>query len=819
MHDIGRHFRLESQGRNPALAFAAILMVFGAVASFSQRRTDGLITKSTGLSNSSGAAATPQLYQVMYFLSEGNFLANDSLAQLHYAADSAMQLKVLHKTNVLTFNSLGLQYKAIQYTIDGWLFVCLCGRQHNCLTHTCESVLQPLGLGGADEGTVSLKLHTAVMPGQQVILHTSFIGSLSSGLTRSAAFNYTDPSTLATHSQVLVGASLEPYGARRMLPCFDFPNYKANFSISLQAPANLVALSNMAEAKAQPGVEPGTTMHTFETTPKMSTYLIGVTVGRMASTSAISSSGKNVSVWSVPSLAEQHSVALQAAVQGTDFYESYTGVVLPMKKMDLMAIPGKRGAVENWGLIQFDERRLLFNEATEGAYGRWLAADVVCHELGHQWFGNYVTCQDFDNIAVNEGLASFMEYKCLAAAFPEMPQAALFQLASTPHGEDIGVHEGPRSLAMGADGTPLVKPLLSTDPGFLQYHPEISYSKTAAVLRMLEAFWDSAGENTFQEGIKILMQRYGLGLAALDDVFVALLDGAKTTISAGQEAKSSKHSKLFSVPAGDALQMLHAWITQPGLPLLQLSSNNSMPPVLTQSRFCDWGEFTADDPFLNDLASTWYVPVAVGGGMGSPAVTGNTENAWFEFSNQSQVVDSINSSAGGFNLNAGGSGYYRVQYSPPHQQNLIAALSNITSTDGDSLPVLLQANAFISDILHLSFSGNINPSAILDLAATVAAALVSHTGFGLHLMVAPVVEALQQLTQLSMVLGAGEQCTSELQAYAQHLLGLFAQPILDRIAQEPVADFSKKYGSNYSATPDTFLYDHVKMQAWSGTRC
>lgn len=93
----------------------------------------------------------------------------------------------------------------------------------------------------------------------------------------------------------------------------------------------------------------------------------------------------------------------------------------------------------------------------------------------------------------------------------------------------------------------------------------------------------------------------------------------------------------------------------------------------------------------------------------------------------------------------------RVQYSPPHQQNLIAALSNITSTDGDSLPVLLQANAFISDILHLSFSGNINPSAILDLAATVAAALVSHTGFGLHLMVAPVVEALQQLTQLSMV--------------------------------------------------------------------
>lgn len=124
----------------------------------------------------------------------------------------------------------------------------------------------------------------------------------------------TEKDLLAAILQVLVGASLEPFGARRMLPCFDFPNYKANFSISIQAPENLVALSNTAEARAQPGIEPGTVLHTFETTPKMSTYLIGVTVGHMVSTSTISSSGKNVSVWSVPSLTDQHSVALQVAL-------------------------------------------------------------------------------------------------------------------------------------------------------------------------------------------------------------------------------------------------------------------------------------------------------------------------------------------------------------------------------------------------------------------------------------------------------------------------------------------------------------------------
>lgn len=96
-----------------------------------------------------------------------------------------------------------------------------------------------------------------------------------------------------------------------MLPCLDLPHIKANFSISLQVPDGMVALSTAAQQKAEPGLEPGTTLYTFETTPKMSPYLIGITVGHMVATSALSSSEKNVSVWSVPALAEQHSIALQ----------------------------------------------------------------------------------------------------------------------------------------------------------------------------------------------------------------------------------------------------------------------------------------------------------------------------------------------------------------------------------------------------------------------------------------------------------------------------------------------------------------------------
>ena len=98
-----------------------------------------------------------------------------------------------------------------------------------------------------------------------------------------------------------------------MLPCFDEPKFKANFSMNLQVPSNLIALSNTPEYRSQPGLEPGTTLHVFETTPKMATYLIGVTVGHMVSTSAISNSGRNISIYSVPALGDQHAVPLQAS--------------------------------------------------------------------------------------------------------------------------------------------------------------------------------------------------------------------------------------------------------------------------------------------------------------------------------------------------------------------------------------------------------------------------------------------------------------------------------------------------------------------------
>lgn len=131
-------------------------------------------------------------------------------------------------------------------------------------------------------------------------------------------------------------------------------------------------------------------------------------------------------------------------------------------------------------------------------------------------------------------------------------------------------------------------------------------------------------------------------------------------VAEGRATPSSSSSDLFSAPTNDALQLLRSWVTQSGLPLVKLSATDeSSPPVLTQSRYFDWGQDTAGDPFATANDSSWFVPVAVGR-LGSPAPPGDGESAWLEVLHKSQVVASFgNSSTEDLLLNARGSGYYR----------------------------------------------------------------------------------------------------------------------------------------------------------------
>lgn len=200
-----------------------------------------------------------------------------------------------------------------------------------------------------------------------------------------------------SRSEAVTATQFETVGARRAFPCLDKPAAKAKFTVSLNVPMDegLVALSNMEANRVEEEGDRAT--HHFGVTPVMSTYLVAVAVGRFNSVESQTESGLAVRVWATAEHDAKHlSVPAEASVKALEFYESYTNFTLPFAKMDLVAVPGRGGAMENWGLLLMDEPRFLWNGDDEGYYGTLETMNVICHEVAHQWFGNLVTCTDWE---------------------------------------------------------------------------------------------------------------------------------------------------------------------------------------------------------------------------------------------------------------------------------------------------------------------------------------------------------------------------------------------------------------------------------------
>ncbi|KAK9823867.1 hypothetical protein WJX72_006025 [[Myrmecia] bisecta] len=402
--------------------------------------------------------------------------------------------------------------------------------------------------------------NTSLAAGHNITLGLQYQASLGvmDGLYRSDPYAYDNPNGGEELSSVMLVTQFEEFGARKAFPCFDEPRYKAKFMLSLEVPKQYTALANMPQTSRTPS-QAGSNldMATFAASPIMSPYLVAIAVGELHGHWALTSDGKNVTVWSAPRKHHGLAYPLQIATRALDFFANWTGVAQPLLKFDLVAVPGKMGAMENWGLLLFDETRFLHDSAYSGSRGQWLSADVVCHELAHQWFGNLVTCADWTQLTVNEGVASFMEYKCLEAVAPEMSAPALFHLATTPEGEALGVHEGPHARALQADADALSQPLVipqdAADAAFQDpAYGTIVYSKGAAVLRMLEGFWEAALPGSFQEGLQHYLVSHAYSMATTDDLLASLLHVA----SQGVNSASLSGPAQSSDPSDRGIQTL-----------------------------------------------------------------------------------------------------------------------------------------------------------------------------------------------------------------------------------------------------------------------
>lgn len=311
---------------------------------------------------------------------------------------------------------------------------------------------------------------------------------------------------------------MEPTDARRALPCFDEPALKAHFTVTLVADKSLTCLSNM-DVKSEKDVTSETSgtakkAVTFNTTPLMSTYLLAFIVGEL---NCIESSDFRVPVrvFAPPDQDIQRGkFSVDLAAKTLAFYEKKFDSDFPLPKMDMVAVPDfSAGAMENWGLVTYRVVDLLFDEKTSGASAKLRVAEVVQHELAHQWFGNLVTMDFWDGLWLNEGFATWMSWYSCNTFYPEWKVWESYVTDSLA---------GALSLDSLRSSHPIEVPVKRADE-INQIFDAISYSKGSCVLRMISKF---IGEETFLEGIRRYIKKHAYANTQTTDLWNALSDAS-----------------------------------------------------------------------------------------------------------------------------------------------------------------------------------------------------------------------------------------------------------------------------------------------------
>jgi aminopeptidase N len=499
--------------------------------------------------------------------------------------------------------------------------------------------------------TVTLTLASELTPGKHrfTIDYTGTIFDHAAGLF---ALDYKAGKT----SKRALFTQFENSDARRFLPCWDEPNRKATFSLTVTVPEHDLAVSNTPVAKSERAGSGLKRVH-FATTPRMSSYLLFLATGDLERVSR--RSGK-VDVGIVVKRGERAKAkyALDAAVKILPFLEDYFGVDYPLPKLDFIAGPGSSqffGAMENWGAIFYFERAILVDSKTTTENDRRRIFNVIAHEMAHQWFGDLVTMDWWDDLWLNEGYATWMASKVSNHFHPEW-RIPLDMIDTRDRAMSRDAREGTHPVIQH------IRDVLQASQAF----DAITYQKGGAVIRMLEDF---VGADVFRKGVRNYMVAHAYGNAVTDDLWRELDMVSTTRVS----------------------DIAHDFTLQDGVPLIVVQpSGNGLQLVQ--------GRFAMDAS--RDGAHEWRVPVIAAHPSGGAPWRGVVAGR--------DGVQVPLDGARGLILNSGQSGYYNVLYDDTTFARLVQQFPRLRAEDQLGL---------IYNTRMLAYAGDMPLSRFLELVS------------------------------------------------------------------------------------------------------
>ncbi|KAG7242610.1 hypothetical protein INR49_020323 [Caranx melampygus] len=505
-----------------------------------------------------------------------------------------------------------------------------------------------------------LQLQRTLEVGTTYKLYTEFQGELADDLEGFYRSEFIEDGV----KKVVATSQMQATYARKTFPCFDEPAMKAVFHVIIIHDPGTVALSNGRETDTTDANIDGIPVRvtTFEPTKRMSTYLLAFIVSDFVNIQAKQKNSLLIRIWARKKAINDNQGEYALSVTGPilQFYEHYYNATYPLSKSDQIALPDfNAGAMENWGLVTYRETALLYDPTESSTANKERVTTVISHELAHMWFGNLVTLRWWNDLWLNEGFASYVEY--LGADYAEptwniKDQIILYDLHKV-FAVDALASSHPLSRREEEVNEPAqISEMFNT----------ISYSKGAAVLRMLSEFLT---EPVFARGLSSYLNKFAFS----NTVYTDLWDHLQRAV---------ENTPAIHIPH-TVHDIMNRWTLQMGFPVVTINTRTGR---ITQKHFLLDPDSVVERP--SQFNYTWFVPIKW---------MKTDTNSLMRVSGQDWLLANTNVS-----------GYFRVNYDLDNWNQLLSLLN----TNHQTLSIINRAQ-IIDDAFNLARAKIISTSLAL----------------------------------------------------------------------------------------------------------